>query len=79
MDTIKLVVTGKNKIWFTSDQHFFHGNIIKFCNRPFENIEIMNKVIIDNWNECVGDEDVVFSLGDFVWGNDPVKIKDIIS
>lgn len=79
MDTIKLVVTGKNKIWFTSDQHFFHENIIKFCNRPFENIEIMNKAIIDNWNECVGDEDVVFSLGDFVWWNDPIKIRDIIS
>ena len=79
METIKVVVTGKNKIWFTSDQHFYHENILKFCSRPFENIEVMNKTIIDNWNEVVGKDDVVFTLGDFVWWNDPIKIKDIVS
>ena len=33
-------------VWFTSDTHFWHGNIIRFCNRPFETIEKMNEELI---------------------------------
>jgi len=50
--------------WFTSDHHFGHTNIIKYCNRPWSTVEEMNEGLISRWNEVVADEDVVWVLGD---------------
>ena len=55
-------------IWFTSDTHFCHSNIIHFCKRPFKDVYAMNNAMIDRWNECVGETDDVYHLGDFVIG-----------
>lgn len=52
-------------IWFTSDLHFGHKNIIKFCNRPWDTVEEMDKALISNWNSVVKENDIVFDLGDF--------------
>ena len=54
--------------FFTSDTHFNHANIIKFCNRPFKDVEQMNETLIANWNRVVGMNDTVFHLGDFCLG-----------
>ena len=51
-------------IWFTSDHHFWHRNIIKFSNRPFDDIYHMNEILIQNWNNVVKPEDKVYHLGD---------------
>lgn len=51
-------------IWFTSDWHIGHANIIKFCNRPFSNISEMNEAIIENHNALVKPKDVVYHHGD---------------
>ena len=56
------------KVYFTSDTHFNHANIIGFCNRPFKNVEEMNETLITNWNRVVGVDDIVFHLGDFCLG-----------
>lgn len=53
-----------DKVWFTSDLHFWHKNICKYCNRPYETIEEMNEAIITNWNSVVQEDDIVFVLGD---------------
>lgn len=58
--------TGEN-IFFTSDTHFFHNNIIKFCNRPFSSVEEMNETLIKNWNDKVPKDGIVFHLGDFAF------------
>ena len=58
-----------SNIFFTSDTHFSHENIMHFCNRPFETIEEMNDTLIENWNKVVNKDSIVFHLGDFAWGN----------
>lgn len=61
-------------IHFTSDTHFFHENIIAFCNRPFKCAEHMNEELVDNWNKQVGPKDEVYHLGDVSFGrNDLTK------
>jgi calcineurin-like phosphoesterase family protein len=57
------------KYHFTSDIHFYHKNIIKFCNRPFASVEEMNVTLINNWNKVVMPEDIVWQLGDFSFAN----------
>jgi calcineurin-like phosphoesterase family protein len=58
---------GEN-LFFTSDTHFFHEGIIRFCNRPFGSVEEMNETLIRNWNEKVPEDGTVFHLGDFAMG-----------
>ena len=62
-----IIIQDGSNVYFTSDTHFQHGNIIKFCNRPYSNVEEMNNAIIENWNSVVGPNDIVFHLGDFAW------------
>lgn len=57
-----------DKIFFVSDNHYGHSNIIGFCKRPFENVEEMDKKLIENWNNKVPKDGIVFHLGDFAWG-----------
>lgn len=51
-------------IYFTSDLHFYHENIIRICDRPFGSVEEMNEALIDNWNSTVMENDEVYILGD---------------
>ena len=51
-------------IYFTSDIHFYHENIINHAKRPFKNADEMNRKIIDNWNNIVKANDKVYILGD---------------
>lgn len=51
--------------WFTADIHFWHYNVIKYCNRPWKTVEEMNQAIIENFNALVKPEDNVYCVGDF--------------
>lgn len=52
-------------IWFTSDHHFGHANIIKYTERPFNSVGHMNASMIGSWNGVVAPDDTVYYLGDF--------------
>ena len=65
-------------IYFTSDTHFGHHNIIEYCSRPFENVEDMDYKLIKNWNKVIKDKDDIFILGDFSFYHDKVKNKEIL-
>lgn len=60
----------KDKVFFTSDTHFFHGNIMRYCNRPFGSVEEMNEALVENWNRVVPRDGIVFHLGDFAFGGE---------
>lgn len=51
-------------IYFISDTHFGHENVIHFCDRPFANMQEMNAALISNWNSRVKGNDTVYILGD---------------
>lgn len=54
-------------IYFTSDWHIGHTNIIRLCERPFNDVHHMNETIISNYQSVVTDDDVVYFIGDIAW------------
>ena len=72
MDRVKpfKLITGiedGSNVFFTSDLHFGHRNILEFCKRPFNSVEEMDEALIENWNSVVKPNDLVFNLGDFAF------------
>jgi calcineurin-like phosphoesterase family protein len=53
----------------TSDTHAFHYNIIKYSNRPFDNVTEMNAVMAMNINKLLVPGDTLYHLGDWAFGN----------
>lgn len=69
-------------VWFISDTHFGHKNIIKFLDnqgkiiRPFSSIEEHDETIIQNWNKVVKPTDKVYHLGDVAMTQQAVALID---
>ncbi|MBO4333404.1 MAG: metallophosphoesterase [Paludibacteraceae bacterium] len=60
--------SGEN-VFFTSDTHFGHQNILQYAQRPFKTIKEMDETLIANWNQTVPDNATVYHLGDFCFGD----------
>lgn len=56
------------KIFFISDLHFDHENVIKYDKLPYSSAEEMNRSLIRKWNSVVSKNDVVWFLGDLHLG-----------
>lgn len=65
-------------IWFTSDTHFGHTNILKHDPRPFSSIQEHDKALIENWNRVVHPRDVVYHLGDVSWRQREVDVNSLL-
>ena len=61
------------KIYFTSDPHYWHANVIRYCTRPYANVEEMCEDMIAKWNSIVKPNDIVYVLGDFSLAFRPVE------
>lgn len=66
------------KVFFTSDLHVGHRNILNFCHRPFSDIQAMSEGLIANWNRVVGEDDIVFDLGDMFWWDSRHDVKRFV-
>ena len=61
-------------IYYISDLHFGHRNVIAMDGRPFETIEEMDATLIRLWNERVTEGDDVYIVGDFAYHNNYTAI-----
>ncbi len=56
------------RTWVTSDLHFGHKNIMKFCPqsraRYKDDVDFMNEEMIREWNATVAVDDLIYILGD---------------
>ena len=66
-------------IWFTSDLHLGHRAVINMCERPFETVEEMNEMFIQNFNSCVRKNDTVSILGDIAHKTPVADVNQMIS
>ena len=64
--------------WFTADEHYSHFKILEYCNRPFKTLEKMDETIIKNHNRVVGENDVVYHIGDFTLEKDVERVNNYI-
>ncbi len=61
--------------FLTADLHVGHANIIDFCDRPFSDVNHMNTVLVQRWQETVRDDDEVWVVGDLAMG----RIEDSLA
>lgn len=74
---MKIQLSNRQNIFFCSDPHYGHSGIVmgtsnwddKSGCRPFETIECMNETLVNNINEVVKEDDILFCLGDWSFGS----------
>ena len=59
-------VLDADKLFMSSDSHWDHFNISKYCHRPFDSRKDMNDTLIANWNGVVPEDGIVVHCGDFM-------------
>lgn len=67
----------KTRVFFTSDLWLGRNNIIDMFKRPFGSVGEMNDKLTENWNITVGDDDIVFVLGNLVY--DGTQAQNLIT
>jgi len=66
-------------IYFISDFHWNHANIIRYSSRPYNDVEEMNKTLIKNWNQTVSPNDTIWHLGDFCYLKENKQLYDLLN
>ena len=65
-------------IYYTSDLHIGHENIIRLCKRPYSNAREMGVDIIKKWNNKVTPNDTVYILGDMFFKYEDIEVVNTI-
>lgn len=73
---MKLIINSHIKLWYTSDSHYAHSNICSATTqwkqpsntRKFNSLDHMNDTIVNNFNNIVGENDILIHLGDWSFG-----------
>lgn len=74
---MKIILEKGQRLFFTSDTHYNHSNICSATTswakgegstRKFDSLEKMNDTLVNNINEVVGENDILFHLGDWSFG-----------
>ena len=66
-----------SEIWFTSDLHMMHNKGFLYEPRGFTNERDMCEALVENWNEIVKPEDIVYDLGDMALSDVQIAVKYI--
>lgn len=66
------------KLFFTSDTHFHHTNILEFCKRPWSNIKTHDLALIQNWNKVVPEDGIVIHAGDLCMTASTDYIRELV-
>lgn len=66
------------KLFFWSDPHFFHKNVIRLCDRPFNNLAHMHAAMMENYNEVVGPQDTCIWVGDCFFMKNSTRVLEIM-
>lgn len=75
---MKITLNKGQQLYFTSDCHYSHVNLCSGTSqwnssrpgqvRDFKTLSLMNDTIVNNINNMVGEDDILFCLGDFAFG-----------
>lgn len=65
-------------IYLTGDWHYNHTKILKYCNRPFADIEENNITIIKNHSKIIGPDDILIHMGDIALTISQTSLKLLI-
>jgi calcineurin-like phosphoesterase family protein len=65
-------------IYFWSDLHIGHENVLQFDNRPFRDLDHMHEVLVNNYNSTVPENGICYFLGDIGLGKTDL-LKNVIS
>lgn len=74
-----------NDVFFTSDTHFFHKNIIDYANRPFRkddgqiDVRGHDEALVELWNAMVRPGDRVYHLGDLAFVKNWDQADELLS
>ena len=70
-------MSNRKRIFFTSDWHIGHKNVLDFSKRPFRDLDHMHQVLINNYNAMINDSSICYFLGDFGLSGSEVMTKVI--
>lgn len=65
------------RTFFTADLHLGHAHILELCQRPFANVEAMDEALLQRWNAIVGEDDLVYVLGDVAMGSIEISLAKL--